>query len=123
MFHPGIYRHFRDIIYVCLLTVSLIAICYIVFRKRRIVYIDSVSNVKKYKSKKYRWNSDVHVYHQDVLGEYDGGMFMNKKMTQRYSHEIKMPMHELLVYAPIPAGDNTDYSKDNSMSGGTPLKL
>ncbi len=111
------------IIYVCLLTVSLIAICYIVFRKRRIVYIDSVSNVKKYKSKKYRWNSDVHVYHQDVLGEYDGGMFMNKKMTQRYSHEIKMPMHDLLVYVQIPVNDDTYYSQDKDMSKEVPATL
>ena len=108
------------IIYVCLLTVSLTAICYIVFRKRRIVYIDPVSDVKKYKSKKYRWNSEVNVYHQDVLGEYDGGLFMNKEMTQRYSHKIKMPMHELLVYVQIPAGGDTDYSENENISEETP---
>ena len=111
------------IIYFCLLILSVTALSYTVLRKRRVIYIDPVSGVKRYKSKKYRWNSDVHVYHQDVLGEYNGNLFMNKEMTQRYSHKIKMPMHELLVYAPIPAGDNTDYSKDKSMSGGTPLKL
>ena len=108
------------IIYVCLLTVSLTAICYIVFRKRRIVYIDPVSDVKKYKSKKYRWNSEVNVYHQDVLGEYDGGLFMNKEMTQKYSHKIKMPMHELLVYVQIPAGGDTDYSENENISEETP---
>ena len=111
------------IIYFCLLILSVTALCYTVLRKRRVIYIDPVSGVKRYKSKKYRWNSDVHVYHQDVLGEYNGNLFMNKEMTQRYSHKIKMPMHELLVYAPISAGDNTDYSKDKSMSGGTLLKL
>lgn len=102
------------IIYFCLLTVSFLAVCYIILRKRRIVYIDPVSEVKKYKSKKYRWNSEVHVYHQDVLGEYDGGMFMNREMTQRFSHKIKMPMHELLVYVQISANDDTDYLNDIS---------
>lgn len=110
-------------IYVSLLAVSLIALCYIVFRKRRIVYIDPTTNVKKYKSKKYRWKSYVHVYHQDVLGEYDGGMFMNKEMTQRYSHEIKMPMHELLVYVQMPVDDDADYSKDKNMSQETTVTL
>ena len=103
-------------IYICLLIVSLTALCYIVLRKRRIVYIDPVSNVKKYKSKKYRWNSDVHVYHQDVLGEYDGSLFMNREMTQRYRHKIKMPMHELLVYVQIPTNDDTDNLMDKNTS-------
>lgn len=93
------------ILYFSLFAVSWIAVFYIVFRKRRIVYIDPVSRVKKYKSKKYRWNSDVHVYRQDVLGDYDGGYFMNKEMTQRYGHEIKMPMHDLLVYVRLSVGN------------------
>ena len=87
------------------------------------MYIDPISNVKKYKSKKYRWNSDVHVYHQNVLGEYDGGMFMDEKMTQRYSHIVKMPMHELFVYVQISANDDMDYSKDKNISKGTPATL
>lgn len=107
------------IIYAGLLTVSLIAVCYIVFRKRRIVYTDPVSGVKKYKSKKYRWNSNVHVYHGDILGKYDGGLFMNREMTQRYSHEIKMPMHDLAVYVQIPSDDDTDYSRNNNLSQKT----
>ena len=102
------------IIYAGLLIVSLTSVCYIVFRKRRIVYIDPISGVKKYKPNKYRWNSDVHVYHHDVLREYDGGMFMNKEMTQRYNREIKMPMHELLVYVKLPVNDDTDYSKEKN---------
>ena len=105
------------------MAVSLTAICYIVFRKRRIIYTDPVSGVKKYKSKKYRWNSDVHVYHQDVLGEYDGGFFMNMEMTQKYSHKIKMPMHNLLVYVQIPANDDTDYSNDKDVFKETPAKF
>lgn len=107
------------IIYICLLTVSLTASCYIVFRKRRIVYIDPVSDDKKYKSKKYRWNSEVNVYHQDVLGEYDGTLFMNREMTQRYSHKIKMPMHDLLVYVQISAGGDADYSESENISEET----
>lgn len=111
------------IIYACLWTVSFTAICYIVLRKRRIVYTDPISDVKKYKSKKYRWNSDVYVYHQDVLGEYDGGLFMDKEMTQRYSHKIKMPMHNLLVYVKIQSNDDTDYSKNKNISEETPITL
>jgi hypothetical protein len=26
---------------------------------------------------------------------------MDKEMTQRFSHKIKMPMHELVVYVPM----------------------
>ncbi len=111
------------ITYLSLFAGSLTVLCYIAFRKRRIVYIDPISNVKKYKSKKYRWNSDVHVYHQNVLGEYDGGMFMDEKMTQRYSHTVKMPMHELFVYVQISANDDMDYSKDKNISKGTPATL
>lgn len=111
------------IIYVCLLTVSLTALCYVVLRKRRIVYIDPVSNVKKSKPQQYRWNSYVHVYHQDVLGEYDGGMFMDQKMTQKYSHEIKMPMHDLFVYVQIPADDDADCSQNKDTSEETPVTL
>lgn len=111
------------IIYACLFIISLMALCYIVFRKRRIVYIDPISDVKKYKSKKYRWNSEVYVYHQDVLGEYDGGLFMNQEMTQRYSHKIKMPMHDLLVYVKIPVNDDTDSAKDKNRSKETPVTL
>ena len=107
------------ILYGCLWAVSLISIGYIVLRKRRIVYIDPISGVKKYKSKKYRWNSDVHVYHQDVLGDYDGGMFMNKEMTQRYSHEIKMPMCELVVYVPMTVDEDTG----ENTSEETPVTL
>ena len=98
---------------------SLTAVCYIIFRKRRIVYTDPVSGVKKYKTKKYRWNSEVHVYHQDVLGEYDGAMFMNKEMTQKYSHKIKMPMHDLYVYVQMPDNDDVNYSKDENTSPKT----
>ncbi len=111
------------IIYFCLLAASVSALCYIVFRKRQIIYMDPVSNVKKYKSKKYRWNSDVHVYHQDILGEYCGGMFMNKEMTQRYNHEIKMPMHDLLVYVQIPVSDDIDYSQDKNTPDETPVTV
>ena len=107
------------IMYFCLLAMSLTAVCYIVFRKRRIVYTDPVSGVKKYKAKKYRWNSEVHVYHQDVLGEYDGAMFMNKEMTQKYSHKIKMPMHDLYVYVQMPDNDDANYSKDENTSPKT----
>ena len=107
------------IIYFCLLAMSLTAVCYIIFRKRRIVYTDPVSGVKKYKTKKYRWNSEVHVYHQDVLGEYDGAMFMNKEMTQKYSHKIKMPMHDLYVYVQMPDNDDVNYSKDENTSPKT----
>lgn len=110
------------IIYICLLIISFSALCYIIFRKRRIVYTDPISGVKKYKPKKYRWNSDVHVYHQNVLGEYDGGLFMDKEMTQRYSHNIKMPMHELLVYVQF-LTDDTDYSNDKYKSEKTPVTL
>ncbi len=111
------------IIYICLLTLSLTAVCYILIRKRRIVYTDPVSGVKKYKSQKYRRNSEVHVYHQDILGEYDGGMFMDKEMTQRYSHKIKMPMHELTVYVQIPVDDDTDHLKEKNISEKTPATL
>ena len=37
---------------------------------------------------------------------------MNKEMTQMYSHKIKMPMHDLLVYVHIPVNDVGDYSED-----------
>ena len=100
------------IIYIYLLMIALTALCYTIFRKSRIIYTDPVTDEKRYKSKKYRWNSDVHVYHHDVLGEYDGGLFMNKEMTQMYSHKIKMPMHDLLVYVHIPVNDVGDYSED-----------
>ncbi len=108
------------ILYACLFAVSFGALGYLIFRKRRIVYMDPVSHVKKYKSKKYRWNSDVHVYHQDVLGDYDGGMFMDREMTQRYPHKIKMPMHDLLVYVPMPIRDGKDDSKQKNSSGKAP---
>ena len=39
---------------------------------------------------------------------------MNKEMTQRYNREIKMPMHELLVYVKLPVNDDTDYSKEKN---------
>ena len=79
--------------------------------------------MKKSKPQQYRWNSYVHVYHQDVLGEYDGGMFMDQKMTQKYSHEIKMPMHDLFVYVQIPADDDADCSQHKDTSEETPVTL
>lgn len=111
------------IVYVCLLAVSVMALCFVVLRKRRIVYIDPVSHEKKYKSKKYRWNKDVHVYHQDVLDDYDGGMFMNKEMTQRYSHEIKMPMHDLLVYVQTSVQNEPEDPKQSEVSQRAPAAL
>ena len=59
------------------------------------------------------------MYHQDVLGEYDGTLFMNREMTQRYSHKIKMPMHDLLVYVQISAGGDADYSESENISEET----
>ena len=107
------------ILYVGLFILALLSIGYILLHKRRIVYIDPLSKVKKYKSTKYRWNQDVHVYHQDVLGEYDGGMFMDKERTQRYRHETKMPMHDLFVYVQIPVKKDTEDSKERTVSRET----
>ena len=85
-------------VYIALVVLAVLFLCFILLRKRRVVYIDAKTGDQYYKNKKYRWNSEVHVYRQDVLGAYDGAMFMNRELTQRYSHKIKMPMHDLAVY-------------------------
>lgn len=89
------------IAYAILFAMSILGLLYVLLHKRRVIYTDPVTEEVKYKAKKYRYNSDVHVYHQDVLGEYDGNLYMDKEMTQRFSHKIKMPMHELVVYVPM----------------------
>ena len=89
------------IVYAILFAISVFGICFVLFRKRKVVYTYPATNQVKNKQKKYRYNSDVHVYHQDVLGEYSGDLYMDKEMTQRFSRRIKMPMHELVVYVPM----------------------
>lgn len=86
------------IVYAFLFAMSVFGLLYVLLHKRRVRYTDPMTDEVKYKSKKYRYNSEVHVYHQNVLDEYDGNLYMDKEMTQRFSHKIKMPMHELVVY-------------------------
>lgn len=104
---------FIVMIYVLLVTADVIAILYMLIRRRRVVYVDTVTGKKKYKNKKYRWKSKVNVYHQNVLGEYRGMMFMNRELTHRYGSSVKMPMHDLEVYIL-----NADIYENEDIFGG-----
>lgn len=94
-------------VYFVLVGIVILLTIYTIIRKRKIVYIGT-NGQKRIKKTKYRWNQEVHVYHQDVLGEFDGEMFMDRQFNYRYHSTVKMPMHNLAVYLPEAVDADSD---------------